>query len=271
MTTIWTPDRPRQQLRRNPGGVLGARTLFPQDWDSITNKPNLDPTAASFEQMFRRQVEDRPSYYIDFMANEIAAGKLEDGWEYSLSGSGAFTITDALNGIARLQGAVSGAGAAYAFVDLGAGTVGSQDIARNPAFFSRWAQVSEAGTERVYCGLCNGWAFGIPVTLPSGLYFDHVPGANINAISSNAGTLTTVDTGLNPVVGTFYRFRIIARGGGTAVDYYINGGRVATITTNLPASAVRLQPGARHDRTSGAPATGTTDWDYLAGYQTRTP
>ena len=273
--TQWPSPPPGHQLRREAGGVLGERQLHPLGWDDLTGRPDI-PSADGDPYLMERYAR----YSIDFMSNIIAAGKYEGGWETGVSGSGTLTIVDAINGIAELQGAASGAGGAYIFVDQGAGTLGSQDIARSPVYCARWAMQSEAGDERTYIGLCNGWAFAIPVTLPAGLYFDHVPGANMNAIASTGTATTVVDTGLNPVVGTFYRFRIVTFLDGLEVRYYYddstnrlvsNWQQVAAITTNLPASATRLQPGARHDRTSGAPATGTSRVDYIFGWQHRIP
>lgn len=268
-TPLW--KYPQYARMRNPGGVDGRWEHDPIHYDQIAGIPDL-AADVDFRSLFRTFMEDNDWYYIDFNANITSANTLERGWQYALSGAGAFTIVDAINGIAELQGAASGSGGAYAYVDLGAGTIGCQDAARDPEFYCRWAMQTEAGTERTYIGLCNGWAFGIPVTLPAGFYFDHVPGANIQAITSaGGGSETAIDTGLNPVTGTFYRFRIVVRGGGLSVDYYIDGSKVASNALTMPASGTRLQPGARHDRTSGAPITGTSRVDYIFGWDTRTP
>lgn len=78
-------------------------------------------------------------------------------------------------------------------------------------------------------------------TVGEGLVFTRIPGAaNWQALSIGPSNNTLVDTGVAAVATTWTRFRIEYRGtnvndGGVATAYFfIDGVRVATITTNLP-------------------------------------
>lgn len=84
-------------------------------------------------------------------------------------------------------------------------------------------------------------AMGADPTVPEGLTFQRIPGvANWQAFSAGPSSTTEADTGVPAVATTWTRFRIEYRGanvndGGVASAYFfIDGVRVATITTNLP-------------------------------------
>jgi hypothetical protein len=66
-------------------------------------------------------------------------------------------------------------------------------------------------------------------------YRDDENGGKIQAVTrSAAGAFeTVVDTGITPVVNTWYRLRIEVNAAGTEAKFYIDGNLVATITTNI--------------------------------------
>jgi hypothetical protein len=68
-----------------------------------------------------------------------------------------------------------------------------------------------------------------------GIYFE-VSNNNLNwlAVTANAGTRTSVDTGVALAINTWYVCKFIVNAAATSVTFYINNVSVATIITNIP-------------------------------------
>lgn len=84
-----------------------------------------------------------------------------------------------------------------------------------------------------------GWKDSGAATDPSnGMYFRYTTG-NWFAVCRNGGVETAVDTGVTPVAGSWYTFRIRRVDSGT-IGFSINGGTEKTITTNIPSAGTGM-------------------------------
>lgn len=101
----------------------------------------------------------------------------------------------------------------------------------------------------------------------SGVYFRAVNSANIDFVCRNAGTETVVSTGRSLANGTFNKYEILINttGGTPTVTAKIDDSVVATVTTNLPASANRIGFGKMIQRATTDTSTYIMllDWLYF--------
>lgn len=88
-------------------------------------------------------------------------------------------------------------------------------------------------------------------------------GANFKAIcQTDASHQTVVDTGVAVVQDAIHLFEIVPQGGGTSVNFYIDGVNVATISTNVPSNTTAMSwcftvDGLNH---------GTTNFNFIYYY-----
>lgn len=108
-------------------------------------------------------------------------------------------------------------------------------------------------------GICDTLVTFGPLTYPTnGIYFSNTGGVwSLNA--ANNGTTTTVATTVSPSATVFQRLGFNVNALGNRVDFYINGGLVGTITSNIPTSG--CSPLAYIGRTGGGAAL-SLDIDY---------
>jgi len=76
----------------------------------------------------------------------------------------------------------------------------------------------------------------------NGCYFRYQPSLDSNwvAVTRASGTATTTDTFQYPTLGTWRTMRIEVNAGGTSVSFSLDGGVVATHTTNIPANTAGM-------------------------------
>lgn len=74
-------------------------------------------------------------------------------------------------------------------------------------------------------------------------YTDNENGGNWQAVTRNAGTSTSTDTGVAATAADdFHRYEVTANAAGTEVKFYIDGTLVATNTTNIPTGNWGVMP-----------------------------
>lgn len=82
---------------------------------------------------------------------------------------------------------------------------------------------------------------GFSTTPTDGAWFEYTHGTNSGkwqCITSNNSTQSTADSGVAAASGSWIKFKVVVNAAGTSVDFYINGTKVATITTNIPTTRV---------------------------------
>lgn len=87
-----------------------------------------------------------------------------------------------------------------------------------------------------YVGPTDGWVFGAP---GNGIYFRYDRATSVNwlAVSNNASTPTSTDTGI--AVTTNWH-RLVIKGDSSSVDFYVDGVLGATNTTNFPTNGLNI-------------------------------
>lgn len=183
--------------------------------------------------------------YDDFLSTSIT-GALN--WSQNTSVG---TITHATtanaaghNGILQLATGASASGAASEHLDLGdvtmsatAGATIWEAMIKTPAALS-------TGTDRyvIYVG-CNDSALGAtPSQAGIGMFYSDggtswitpAPTGNWQVIGANpAGNNFVADTTVPVVANTWYRLKVVARRGSTAIDGYVNDTKLATIAAGI--------------------------------------
>lgn len=154
---------------------------------------------------------------------------------------------------------------------------GSQQItshvSRNPTFFLRFAQGGGDTTTAI------GWhrggeGFTNLAVLLGGIYVKWTTDGSLIAVcSTRTGStplVTTLDTGVTMVDDVYHTVRMIVTGGGTAVEFVVDGISKGTITTNIPTEGgdFCLSPGFGAANANIGPVLKV---DYMAMSQQRTP
>lgn len=127
---------------------------------------------------------------------------------------------------------------------------------------------NDADQSDIMVGLSENFATNPEAVLSAnnriGFYIDD-GSARILARSTASGTTTTVDTGVDLTDSTYVdlAFRVE---GTSVVSYYINGNKVATIGTNVPATEMAV---ASCSISGSATGTRATTLDYIGASQTR--
>ena len=136
----------------------------------------------------------------------------------------------------------------------------NSNVAENPTYFMRWAQVGTLGGERMI-----GWSNGsFASTTPSqGVWFSATPSGPIRGVSTNTfGQYSVVQATVSAADGVFHAGKIIAST--SSVQFFLDGVSIGTVTTNIPTADI-------------GPGMGTTfinddngvEVDYLAMNQSR--
>lgn len=77
----------------------------------------------------------------------------------------------------------------------------------------------------------------------NGIYFtytDSVNSGQFQCVTNSSSTLTTTNTSVAVVANTYYHLNITVNSNATSVAFNINGVNVATNTTNIPSSAMKI-------------------------------
>ena len=96
-------------------------------------------------------------------------------------------------------------------------------------------------------------------------YSDNINDGRFQIVVREAeGVETLVDTGVTPVVNTWYRVKICINAAGTEAQFYINGVQVGVVTTNLAiGTANRYTVESNTDRLSGNTNFVSRRYDYV--------
>ena len=110
-------------------------------------------------------------------------------------------------------------------------------VSYNPTFFIRWAQTGSAANTSALGWIRRGNTFTSDNTLGSiNFRWDH-NGEIIAVCAERDGfnTLeTTFGTGVTAANGVYHTGRMVVSGGGTAVEFFLDGVSVGTSTTTIP-------------------------------------
>lgn len=135
--------------------------------------------------------------------------------------------------------------------DLGSSATTHSILPSGGNGFSEWLikipTLSTAG-ERYAFGIGYGDIFNAEFTNGSYFYYDESVGTTWLAKTANAATRTSVDTAVTVVAGAWIKLRI-ENSGSTSRRFFINGTLVATITTNIPTTAI--SPAANVRKSAG--------------------
>jgi hypothetical protein len=111
-------------------------------------------------------------------------------------------------------------------------------------------------------GLYSAGGAGDPTT---GTYLRSVNGGNWFLVCRNGGVETAVDTGVAlAALGVFQELYLECNAAGTQVRAFIGQALVATITTNVPASATSMIPYVSIQRDQAAATNTAMDLDWVA-------
>lgn len=193
-----------------------------------------------------------------FISNNVSAAQSTvslAGWIVSATGTGnnqAVTAETGHPGIINLTNGT--AGAARSAIHLGNATLknilaGGSNPIEFECLVSFRVGVGTTNMLRCQMGLGDGWALANPSALTDGIYFRLEPtlSGNIFGIVAASSVRSTVDLGVAPVVGNWYRLGFTYTPGGTpSVQFKLNGTNVGSpVTTNIP--SVSLGAGFRTD------------------------
>ena len=182
--------------------------------------------------------------------------------EATLSGGVAFSVDPSALQHAYL--ATNESGAAFNSIS---------HVSYNPTFFIRWAQSGSVGNTSALGWIRNAQAFVSDNTLGS-INFRWAHNGEIIAVCAKrdgSSTLeTTFNTGVTAANGVYHAGRMVVSGGGTAVEFFLDGVSVGTSTTNIPSEAApfMLVPGFGQYSSTGVASMIV---DYMALSQQRTP
>ena len=147
-------------------------------------------------------------------------------------------------------------------------------VSRNPTFFLRFAQGAGGSTQNSIGWHRGSEGFTNPALLLGGIYVRWTTDGNLFAVcvtrTGSTQLETSADTGVAMVTGVYHTVRMIVTGGGTAVEFVVDGVSRATITTNIPTEGgtFALAPGFG---ATNANLGQTMLVDYMAMSQQRTP
>lgn len=182
-----------------------------------------------------------------------------------------------LSGAVRL-GVVSGVGPPEAEFNSNE-TFGLQQItshvSRNPIFYMRWAHAGGSGGGLRAIGWHRrGQSFTVAASaLLGAINFRWLNAGDIVAVCSKrvggVGFETTLSMGVTVATGSYHTGRAVVTGGGTNVEFFLDGVSKGNITTNIPdeGGIFALVPGLGSDTTD----LEIMDVDYMALSQQRTP
>ena len=128
---------------------------------------------------------------------------------------------------------------AYLATNESAGLFNSiSHVSYNPTFFMRWAQTGTNPNTSGIGWIRNGNGFVNDNTIGS-INFRWTHDAEILAVCSKydggVGTTTTIlGTGVTAANGVYHSGRAVVTGGGTAVEFFLDGVSIGTITTDIP-------------------------------------
>src|SRR3990167_6498743 len=146
-------------------------------------------------------------------------------------------------------------------------------VSYNPTFFMRWAQAGASGNTSAIGWIRNGNGF-VSNNTQGSINFRWVHDGEIIAVCAEIdgfSTLeTTLGTGVTAVTGVYHAGRAVVSGGGTAVEFFLDGVSVGTITTNIPTEGApaMLVPNFGQYSNNGVASMIV---DYMALSQQRTP
>jgi hypothetical protein len=92
-----------------------------------------------------------------------------------------------------------------------------------------------------YIGMSQNWTIAPPNTM----YIRKLStDTNFQFVNVAGGVSTVTNSGIAPVAGTWYKFKIVPSA--TNIQYWLNGVLIATVATNIMASTVMLGAGSLH-------------------------
>ena len=158
------------------------------------------------------------------------------------------TVDSRSTGFGAAQSAVSDPPRAGVWLaQTAAGTTGASGFGGSSSYvFSSWQRLSIAanfrittladGTDsyRIFLGFNSSYdSTTNPITRSAGLLYSNAS-ANWQAITYDASTGTSTDTGVAAVAGGIYNTFCVRVNGTSSVQFFINNSLVATNTTNIP-------------------------------------
>lgn len=260
----WTSRNVRLALRQSASGVTTLPALTQLDgvtWEvplwgyeitsggviTIKSDRRRWARAADLEVLMRGFLEEGGYNWARLGGFAGAAGpatavRVGVGWETFLSGTGAFTPSNTVlrGGWQCTTGATSGSNAGF---------VGPRAVRLTQDWVCSFTVVaSSIASQWVVAGLhttAGTFADG------NGQVGFRINGTgNIFAYSDSAGVETTIDTGIVPNGTTRRVLTMAVGGGGTRVDFWVDGAPVGRITTNLPTGDLVGQVGIQTTNTT---------------------
>jgi hypothetical protein len=273
----------------DPAGPTGVITLkkigditYEQYGAIVLSTTGITQVTASttvLDSLFSPNIESTMTWVEDFSSRLQGAVNANQssfyntataGWEGGAWGTGAI-VTTGLVPQATISGVVrSGAGAGNSGSALNtnesAGTLQSTTrIDRNPTMYMRFVPVGAVGGRQGKVG----WGDINNNITVNGICFrwDTTKGSVVEAAVSKASTASTISTSVLASADDYHTYRAQVHGGGTSVEFFVDGISIGSVTTNIPAATVNLGP-----RTEQAVSgLATVDLDYMAVSQQRMP
>lgn len=185
--------------------------------------------------------------------NLYGATAIEGGAMGDTSGFGAIVISSGTSNSTRQGIILDNPGGQPPIFDTGI-----NDVTVIVRMFN--SQAANAGL-KMFFGLGTGnTAAG--VGMQTGIYFYVGGSGNWEAVTANADTKTTTDTGIAQAT-TYKTFKFVVNAAGTSVVFSIDGSTVATHTTNLPAQGGRIYPFLLATPSDGVARKYEVDYYYL--------
>jgi hypothetical protein len=131
---------------------------------------------------------------------------------------------------------------------------------KNPTYYTSWAQLLNNAATR-FIGLGDAELWQAPT---NGIYFRHAASGSIIGVARSASVESTVTCGTSAAVGVFHSGRIVVTGGGTNVQFFIDGASCGSVTTNIPSANLGLSMGVGNLATADG-----LEVDYVVLKQTR--
>lgn len=133
-------------------------------------------------------------------------------------------------------------------------------------FDALWRLVNLSDATNAYSQRA-GFIDSVSAESADGVFFRYTHGTNsgrFQAVCRSNSSETAVDTGVTAAVSTWYRTEIIVNPAGSLAEFFLNGSRVAAITTNIPnASGRETGYGVMALRSAGTAAFNCYDADYV--------
>lgn len=246
---IATPDA---SIPDDNAGLIGADSQsaatpswysFGSVWGWIVSKilANAETVRDAMSAGFASQ-SSRAVYFTDFL------GSAPDGWGNTTSGTGAGVTTVTALGSFNAMGMVS--------LDLGTTNSGRAAVTANGTaspsvlllglgrarFAAKCAiHTLSNGTDsyQARIGFADSFSAVDPVDGVFFRYSEGINGGKWQAVTRSNSAESVADTGVTPAADALQLFVVDVNAAGTSADFYIDGVKKATITTNIPTGAGR--------------------------------